>query len=189
MCTEESLDDVTVLILCVIGMCTEGLGIIVKIGKGCGLKGGHRARDSVCIFASPGCFISFFPFHPFFSSHLFHPFDGFFSFILSIPFIAFIPSKSLTQVCHFFRNFIDFSPVENFFELSTSYQHGTFFDAAFLIFLGASVHFWYFCSTSPKLHNSLRNKEISQKSGKINSATAASLRNFGVEWVEKLSTI
>ena len=47
----------------------------------------------------------------------------------------FIPSKfsskSLTQVCHFFENFGDFSAVENFFELSTSYQQFTFFDAVF----------------------------------------------------------
>ena len=41
------------------------------------------------------------------------------------------PSKSLTQVCHFFEKFGDFSPVENFFELSTSYQQFTFFDAVF----------------------------------------------------------
>ena len=48
----------------------------------------------------------------------------------------FIPSKfsskSLTQVCHFFENFGDFSPVENFFELSTSYLQFTFIDAVFL---------------------------------------------------------
>ena len=37
----------------------------------------------------------------------------------------------LTQVCHFFEIFGDFSPVENFFELSTSYQQFTFFDAVF----------------------------------------------------------
>ena len=56
----------------------------------------------MCYLASPACSISF------------------------IPFIAFLPSKSLTQVCHFFRNFIDFLPVENFFELSTSYQQCAF---------------------------------------------------------------
>ena len=39
--------------------------------------------------------------------------------------------KSHTQVCHFFENFDDFSPVENFFELSTSYQQCAFFDAVF----------------------------------------------------------
>jgi len=61
----------------------------------------------MCYLASPACSISF------------------------IPFIVFLPSKSLTQVCHFFRNFIDFLPVENFFELSTSYQQCTFFAAVF----------------------------------------------------------
>ena len=47
------------------------------------------------------------------------------------PFSPFFSSKSLTQVCHFFEKIIDFSPVENFFELSTSYQQFTFFDAVF----------------------------------------------------------
>ena len=56
------------------------------------------------------------------------------SFIPSVPFVSsvpFVPLKSLTQVCHFFENFGDFSPVENFFELSTSYQQCEFFDAGF----------------------------------------------------------
>ncbi len=40
-----------------------------------------------------------------------------------------------------------------------------------------------------KVHNYLKNKEIVQKRGEINSATVASLRKFGGEVVEKLSTI
>ena len=36
-----------------------------------------------------------------------------------------------TQVCHFFHFFINFLTVENFFELSTSYQQCIFFDAVF----------------------------------------------------------
>jgi hypothetical protein len=48
--------------------------------------------------------------------------------------------------------------------------------------------FGTFAQLCKKLHNSLRNKEISQKLGEINSATAASLRNFGPSVIEKLST-
>ena len=40
-----------------------------------------------------------------------------------------------------------------------------------------------------KMHNSFKENEIVRKWGKINSATAASLRKFGPEVVEKLSTI
>ena len=96
--------------------------------------------------------------------------------------------KTLTQVCHFFENFGDFSPVENFFELSTSYQHYTFFDAVLGKFSGEATVFRRFCLILLKMHNTLKKKEIILKGGEINSATAASLRNFRAKVVEKLST-
>ena len=52
---------------------------------------------------------------------------------LLISFIfSFFASKSRARKVYFFENFSDFSPVENFFELSTSYQQCRFFDAVFL---------------------------------------------------------
>ncbi len=62
----------------------------------------------------------------FISSKSLYPSIPFIAFIASIPFI---PSKSLTQVGRFWGKFGEFSPVENFFELSTSYQQIRFFDA------------------------------------------------------------
>ena len=140
-------------------------GITVKTGKGRGLKGGRRARESVCIFVRQVVSFTSFPFSPSFPLTSSIPFMASFSSIPFISFIAFLPSKSLTQVCHFFRNFIDFLPVENFFELSTSYQQLTFFDVVFGKNFGESAHFRHFCSTSLKLYNSLINKEIKQKIG------------------------
>ena len=84
-------------------------------------------------------------------------------------------------MCHFFENFGDFSPVENFFELSTSYQHHTFFDAVMGKFSGESTFFRRFFSTLLKMHNTLKKKEIMLKGGEINSATAASLRKKGYQ--------
>ena len=118
--------------------------------------------------------------HPFYPFYLFYPFH---------PVRPFCPLKSRARNHHFFENFIDFSTVENFFELSTSYQQCGFFDAVFRKTFGGLADFRHFCSTLSKLHNTLRNKEIMQKWGEINSATVASLRKFGVEVVEKLSTI
>ena len=43
----------------------------------------------------------------------------------------FFAPKSPARKVHFFEKFNDFSPVENFFELSTSYQQCKFFDAVF----------------------------------------------------------
>ena len=57
------------------------------------------------------------------SHHPIYPFSPFYPFKIS--------SKSLTQVCHFWGIFSVFSPVENFFELSTSYQQCAFFNAVF----------------------------------------------------------
>ena len=44
---------------------------------------------------------------------------------------CFFAPNSPARKVHFFENFNDFSPIENFFELSTSYQQCEFFDAVF----------------------------------------------------------
>ena len=113
-------------------MCIEGIGHNSKNREGVRAKRRALGEDAVCCFVSAFYSIGRNERNSLLclcvTSHrqrvLFLP-------SLSSHSIPFLPSKSLTQVCHFFRNFIDFLPVENFFELSTSYQQFTFFDAVF----------------------------------------------------------
>ena len=80
-----------------------------------------------------------------------------------LPFRPIFASKPRARKVHFFENFGDFSPVENFFELSTSYQQWDFFDAVFKTFSANKRIFERKTRALPKMHNSFREKEIMQK--------------------------